>query len=646
MSEHTSAMRDLVAALDAELEESPPDLLRLGRILDRTALGVTDVLPWISERDGTYHRATVVRRDGYELLVITWKRGQGSHPHDHTGSISALKVIAGRAAEDTFVIDDEGYAVPVASCPLPTGALTAWHDAGVHSVRNVGRDTLVTVNVYAPPLGQFRRFHVRPVTAVASPAAARGRRTVLVVGGGFSGTMAAAQLVRQAELAGIDLRVVLAERTGVIGEGIAYGTSDESHLLNVPAGRMSAWPDKPDDFVAWVGRTIRRVDPWEFVPRAWYGRYVRETLLAVRRGSRRASCEHVFDETRRLSRRREGGWVAHFARGGSIIADDVVLAIGHRPPADPLAGRWDGPRDRYVSNPWSPFALRAIEPDAPVLILGSGLTAIDALLSIGAAPRSAPVYLVSRRGLLPREHVQPGVPTADLTRSIESCLRAPGGPRVRDLVRQIRRRAAAAAEAGDDWRGVIDGLRPFTAALWRAADDEQRQRFIRHVRPLWEVLRHRMAPEIGARVQAWSAAGSVRVVAGRVEAVRADGGASLEVTVRRRGEMAPRPFTVGWVINCTGPSPANRPESNPAIGSLLLHGWVSPDALDLGLRTTADGRAVSRDGDPVPDLHVLGTLRKPATWESTAVPELRVQAESAAATIVAHARATGAHRAA
>lgn len=313
MSEHTSAMRDLVAALDAELEESPPDLLRLGRILDRTALGVTDVLPWISERDGTYHRATVVRRDGYELLVITWKRGQGSHPHDHTGSISALKVIAGRAAEDTFVIDDEGYAVPVASCPLPTGALTAWHDAGVHSVRNVGRDTLVTVNVYAPPLGQFRRFHVRPVTAVASPAAARGRRTVLVVGGGFSGTMAAAQLVRQAELAGIDLRVVLAERTGVIGEGIAYGTSDESHLLNVPAGRMSAWPDKPDDFVAWVGRTIRRVDPWEFVPRAWYGRYVRETLLAVRRGSRRASCEHVFDETRRLSRRREGGWVAHFA---------------------------------------------------------------------------------------------------------------------------------------------------------------------------------------------------------------------------------------------------------------------------------------------------------------------------------------------
>lgn len=646
MPEFTAVMQNLVASLDAEVAGLPPDLLTLGRILERAPLGLEDVRAWVKEQDGAYHRASVVRRDGYELLVITWKRGQGSHPHDHTGAISALKVVVGDAVEDTFVIDDEGYAAHVASGPLPAGALTAWHDAGVHAVRNAGHDTLVTVNVYAPPLGPFRRFNVRPVKAVATIPASRDRRTVLVVGGGFSGTMAAAQLVRQAELAGVDLRVVLAERTGAIGEGVAYGTSDEAHLLNVPAGRMSAWPDKPDDFVNWASRVIRRVDPGEFVPRAWYGRYVRETLLAVRRASHRASCEYVFDETRRLSRRPEGGWVAHFARGSSIIADDVVLAIGHRPPADPLSGRWEGPKDRYVANPWGPFAMRAISPEEPVLILGSGLTAIDAMLSICTSQRPAPVTLVSRRGLLPRAHVRPSAPPADLTQDIEQCLRGPRGPQVRDLVRRMRRCAIHAVEEGRDWRAVIDGLRPFTAALWRAADDNQRDRFLRHVRPLWEVLRHRMAPELDARLQAWFAEGSVRVVAGRVDAVRAGGATPLEVTVRCRGENGSRSFGVGWVINCTGPSPANRPESNPAIGSLLLHGWVCPDALDLGLRTTVDGRAVSRDGDPVPDLHVIGTLRKPAAWESTAVPELRVQAESAAATIVTRARVTAVPKAA
>ena len=477
------------------------------------------------------------------------------------------------------------------------------------------------------------------------PASLR-RHTVLVVGGGFSGTITAAQLIRQAELAGVHLRVVLAERTGTIGQGVAYGTSDESHLLNVAAGRMSAWPDKPDDFVAWVGRTMRPVDPADFVPRAWYGRYVRETLSAVRRAARRASCEYVFDEVCRVSRRPAGGWVAGFARGGSLAIDDVVLANGHRPPADPLAGRWHGSRERYVPDPWGPFTMGGIGPEAPVLIIGSGLTAIDAVMSICHAPRSAPVYLVSRRGLTPREHARPGAPPADLADAVEACVRRHGGPNVLDLVRRIRRCVGDTVEGGGDWRTVIDGLRPFTPTLWRAAADAQRSRFMRHVRPLWEVLRHRMAPEVGARLGRWRAEGAVCVMAGRVDAVHAAAGSPVQATVRCRGDVASRTLVVGWVINCTGPSPSNRPEANPAVGSLLLRGWVRPDALDLGLDTTADGRAVSRAGHPVPDLYVIGTLRKPAAWESTAVPELRVQAEVAATTIVARARSAAVPRAA
>jgi uncharacterized NAD(P)/FAD-binding protein YdhS len=163
---------------------------------------------------------------------------------------------------------------------------------------------------------------------------------------------------------------------------------------------------------------------------------------------------------------------------------------------------------------------------------------------------------------------------------------------------------------------------------------------------MWEILRHRMAPEVAARVHDWSEAGTVRVLAGRVEAVTAATGGALVAAVRTRGDDTLHPIEIGWVVNCPGPSPSNRPEANPAVASLLLHGWVCPDPLDLGLCTSADGRAISRAGEIVPDLHVIGTLRKPASWESTAVPELRVQSASVAATVVAAARRAAARHAA
>ena len=622
----------LIATLDRVAASSPPDLLRLGRVLEAAPLAPEDVAPWVKETERSYHRAVVVRREAYELLVITWRAGQGSPPHDHAGSVSAMKVVRGEAVEQTFVLDDEGYATTVATARLGPGDLTAWHDAGVHAVGNAGAETLVTVNVYAPPLGQFRRFNVQPAQ-VAGNREGPASRTVLVVGGGFSGTMAAAQLVRQAEAANVRLRIVLAERSGTVGEGVAYGTPDPGHLLNVPAGRMSAWPDRPHDFVEWLGSVIGPTAPCDFVPRAWYGRYVRETLLAERRRARFTACETLFDEVRRISRRPDGGWVAHFANGASVLADEIVLAIGHRPPSDPLAGIWRGPKSRYVANPWRPFATTAIGSDDPVVILGTGLTAIDTLVSLTAGGRTAPVHLISRRGLTPRVHKLPAAAAADLGGLAADCLGAAGGPRIRDLFRRVRAAADAASAEGADWRSVIDGLRPHTARLWAAANGAERRRFLRHVRPLWEVVRHRMAPEHGGRLDAWRRDGLLEILAGRIDVVTADT-TGVRLAVRRRGSDERLTLAAAWVVNCTGPEPSNRAEANPAIGSLLLQGWAAPDELNLGLLTDADGRAVTAAGEVVPDLHVVGTLRKPAAWESTAVPELRGQAEAVATRIV------------
>jgi uncharacterized NAD(P)/FAD-binding protein YdhS len=206
---------------------------------------------------------------------------------------------------------------------------------------------------------------------------------------------------------------------------------------------------------------------------------------------------------------------------------------------------------------------------------------------------------------------------------------APDRQRVVNLLRRLRREVRASAAKGGDWRGVVDSLRPHTAKVWRTLTERDRARFLAHLRPYWEIHRHRMAVNVARRFHELLGQSLVRVVAGTVAYVHADDrGARLYV--RQRGDERLIELRVSWVINCTGPAACNSAESNPAIGSLLVHGWVRRDALSLGLDTSSDGNAIDLEGREVPDLFVVGTLRKPLLWESTAVPELRSQAASVA----------------
>src|SRR4029079_17154198 len=133
------------------------------------------------------------------------------------------------------------------------------------------------------------------------------------------------------------LRVVLVERRGTIGEGVAYSTRESAHLLNVPAGRMSAWPDRPDDFAQWAARRYGNVSHGDFLPRQWYGEYLRELVQsAAREAETETQLEVVFDEVRRVDQHPAGGGMVHRARGSALRAEAVVLAIGHRPPSDPI----------------------------------------------------------------------------------------------------------------------------------------------------------------------------------------------------------------------------------------------------------------------------------------------------------------------
>jgi uncharacterized NAD(P)/FAD-binding protein YdhS len=454
--------------------------------------------------------------------------------------------------------------------------------------------------------------------------------------------MAAAQLLRGASQAGLPLNVALIERKGAIGEGVAYGTRDPAHLLNVPAGRMSAWADRPDDFVQWASQRFgESQSPRAFLPRLLYGEYIRETLLTTARQTNEAvRLSVIYDEVRRVARHPAGGWMVHLARGASMRAEAVVLALGHRPPVDPIGPRWHGPRTRLIADPWRPFATNVINADEPVVVLGSGLTAMDCVLSLSQQPRQAPITLISRRGLLPQAHATAPLTPADLQPLVAEMVANPEGVhvptllrKVRGLIRELARPTPGRGEG--DWRVVVDGLRPHTETLWRATSIAQRRKFLRHVRPFWESFRHRMPSSVAEKFRMLMDHGDVRLIAGRVELAQADNlGKIVRLILRERGTERLFEASAAWVINCTGPMPSNSVESNPVIGSLVVSGLVRPDELALGVETSPGGNAVAEDGCEVSDLFVVGTLRKPASWESTAVPELRNQAASVADRII------------
>ncbi|HET6331019.1 MAG TPA: FAD/NAD(P)-binding protein [Holophagaceae bacterium] len=440
------------------------------------------------------------------------------------------------------------------------------------------------------------------------------RFDIVIIGAGASGVLTAAHLHH----ASPDSSVALMDAGARAARGLAYGTPYGAHLLNVPAGRMSAFAHDPGHFTAWLERAIPGSANGVFAPRSKYGEYLTEVLAQT--------CAPP-SRTRRIPGtvvglvpgHEDGTWEVHLHDGHVVMARAVVLALGNLAPSDPLRLGADAP-DGYLRDPWGPGAAQGLPPQASILIIGTGLTMVDLLLALRAEGHKGIVHAVSRRGLLPRAHA------GYAQRSIA----APAGLTPRAALRWVRREIAAAEAEGDDWRSVIDGLRASTQDLWASWTTAQRSSFLRHARAYWDVHRHRTAPEVGSQVEALLASGVLQVHAGHIRSLRdATDGMEVQWTSRADGKL--HTLQVARVINCTGPASDYGSLDQPLVSQLRRAGWLVPDALRLGVETDGDGRLVGKGGQPVPGLFTLGPLRRASLWESTAIPEIRGQAAALAA---------------
>ncbi|MFC7260455.1 FAD/NAD(P)-binding protein [Streptomyces lutosisoli] len=444
---------------------------------------------------------------------------------------------------------------------------------------------------------------------------ARKRHTVAIVGAGAAGALTAVQLCETAARRRVFLDLVLVDPAPEAGRGTAYATPDPRHRLNVPASGMSCYPDDPGHFTRWLCRhgepTVKGAD---FATRYRYGAYLADTLAqAIVRAHGTVAVRRLRTRAESCTGTPDGGVELQLADGGHLTADSAVLATG------PAAARSDwapqGLRTsaRFIRSPWASGALDGpLAGTADVLLVGTGLTAVDLALSLDRPGRT--VYAVSRGGLLPQPHAL----------SPAAAMAAPDGldaPSLAALRRTVYRHIGRAVRTHGDWRPALDSLRPHTARLWHSLTPEERAAFLEREGALWNTHRHRMAPATAESVSRARTARRLKVHAGAVTDAAVQGDGSLRVAFSDGRETQ-----VGWVIDCTGPGPRLE---DPLWRSLFDAGAAVPGPLGMGV-ATLDGRLLDAGGRAERPLFTLGAPRRGELWETTAVPEIRVQAAALA----------------
>lgn len=453
-------------------------------------------------------------------------------------------------------------------------------------------------------------------------------QTIAIIGGGFSGTMLAVHLLRTPSA--VPRRIVLIERSGLIGRGVAYGTTSPDHLLNVPAGRMSAFQDDGDHFLRWLRTQDPDAQGGAFVPRMLYARYLESILNdAARAPAPGASLDRISAAALDIAPDSPAPRIT-LSNGQSRSSDIAVLAIGNFPPANPALADSSFLRDpRYIPDPWAPGALDPLTGKEPKLLIGTGLTMIDVALEISTRPGRAPIHAISRRGLLPQAHrpprssYHPPTPT-----DINTWPRTALG-----MLRRVRAEVARGNARATDWRETLTALRAVTPDLWRSLPQAEQRRWLTHLRPFWETHRHRAAPEAWARIEDLSRSRRLRVQAARLIAIEPRE-SSLHIRLLPRGQSTESSLDVARVINCSGPETDLARTGDPLLTALHERALIATDPLLLGLQATPDGAAIDASGRASKNFYVLGPLRRGQLWETTAVPELRIQARDLAGHLV------------
>ncbi len=435
--------------------------------------------------------------------------------------------------------------------------------------------------------------------------------TYAIIGAGYSGALMAVELAQR--LASKPAQILLFEKREECAQGAAYSTTRPEHLLNVNAGGMSAFAKDPDHFVRWLAEQgyDNGQEPLagRFMPRQVYGQYLQGILTQTLAHPPKAPLHIHQDEI--IALEPQGNqWKLHTQHAQQRLAHQVILAHGNPPPAN----RWPhlDTHKHYITNPWHYKTIANIPPHAQVLIIGTGLTMVDNVISLLEQGHQGKIAALSRRGLWPRCHEAFAMMELSANSLPET---------LNSLTKHVRGLIKANPT---QWRGIIQGLRPHTQTIWQALSLRDKRRFMRHLMPYWDVHRHRIASSIYKALSNAQKKGQLNIAAARIDHIDACN-KGFEVWTLPRREKEKQCITANYLINCTGPQSNYRQLDIPLIQALLNQGIAQVDETGISLKVSADSAIIDAQGKAFPNLFALGPATKSRFWEMIAVPDIREQ---------------------
>lgn len=456
------------------------------------------------------------------------------------------------------------------------------------------------------PSGSFPHLHLKKYHNTM--------QKIIVIGGGLSGILLTINLIRKNDITAHEITVIEKDPPGMLGP--AYSTNKHFHLLNVPACKMSAFPDKENDFTDWLNEMGYSFQAMDFVPRKIFRTYIQHTLQKVLTQStyRGIRCRFLHDTVTDID---DTQGLVLLNSGRQLLFDKIILATGNYSSGNlHLDNNAYLKHSSYFSRSWDNQLFHAFPPGKKVFILGTGLTMADTVIGLREHQHKNEITALSVHGFTPLAHCSTGayeLPATEL-RNISSAL---------DALKMVNRHIKKARKQNISWHAVIDAVRPFAQQIWLNLTVTEKRKFMEHLRHIWGVARHRMPPQQAAILQQLVSEKKLCIISGRVQAIAINEDDRFHIVYRERASGKDHHILADVIINCMGPESNYHKLEDPLIKSLFKKGLIRTDALRLGLDCTPEGRIIDQTGLPSAFLYVIGPPAKGILWEITSVPEIR-----------------------
>ncbi len=589
-----------------------------------------------------YARNLIVKSKNFESLLLCLLPGQGTVRHNHGNSDCMTMVLSGEITCRNYYPDGAET-----SATLRAGDIEFLPAGLEHEISNKSDEKYISINIYSPPLEanhsesdflydndfENNEFSFKEDTSIFLKGLRTDRalsddnyqETIAIIGGGFSGTLLATHLLSSDF--DVPTRVILIDRSPRFSRGFAYSTSNRFHLLNVPAQNMSAFPNDPNHFLNWAQKRDQSITPRAFVPRMFYGEYL-ETILHRANLDKKPNIKFIRlnDEAIDIEDLKNNEGQILLESGKKFKANKIILATGNYFPKNPkIQNEEFYSSDFYVKDPWSSKALQNLDDTADLLFIGTGLTMVDKAIELKAKGHKGTIYALSRHGFLPSTHKLDLEP---IEMSYEALIEKSKQSNfsIVDILHDIKTKIRH-LDNPENWRQVIDKLRPHVQILWQSLTDRDKQRFLIRLRPLWDIHRHRMAPEISLMLQSMISESQLKIHAGKILEYKINEETKkVEIYYLDKFSKEVKTITASRVLNCSGLEFDFCQIEDPLLNKLLNDGTIKPDSLSLGFEASPEGALIDKNSKTSEVLFTLGPALKGKLWETTAVPEIRNQA--------------------